>query len=77
MRECLPGMATNTTPESAIALTIEEAASELRLGRKAILTLLHRAEDPIPSFRYGTRVVIPRRELVEWATTQTTKETHR
>lgn len=50
-----------------IALSIEEAAESLRLGRDAVLSLLRREPYPIPSFRYGRRVVIPRRELVEWA----------
>lgn len=67
-------MATETTT-GTIALSIEEAADELRLGRDAVLALLRHDSDPIPSFRYGRRVVIPRRELVEWAAAQTFKET--
>ena len=55
-----------TSHEVPIALTIEEAAETLRLGRDAVLDLLRREPHPIPSFRYGRRVVIPRRELVEW-----------
>lgn len=53
-----------------IALTIEEAAESLRLGRSAVLELLRRETHPIPSFRYGRRVLIPRRELLDWATTE-------
>lgn len=75
MRESLNLMTTETTTTKAIALTIEEAADELRLGYDGVVALLRREEDPIPSFRYGRRVVIPRRELVEWASAQTLKET--
>jgi excisionase family DNA binding protein len=62
---------TTTTPISEkIGLRPDEAAELLGLGRQAIDELLKRSTDPIPSFRYGTRVVIPRRELVEWVGTQ-------
>jgi excisionase family DNA binding protein len=59
-----------------IALTVEEAAETLRLGRCAVLDLLRRDTNPIPSFRYGRRVVIPRRELVEWAANETRGANH-
>ena len=62
-----------TTETPTIGLTIEEAADELRLGRDAVLALLRRETNPIPSFRHGRRVVIPRRELVEWATDEATR----
>jgi excisionase family DNA binding protein len=54
-----------------IALSIEQAAEALGLSRSAVKTLLVRETDPIPFFRYGTRVVIPRRELLDWTTAQT------
>lgn len=56
-----------TSPTETIALTIEETAETLRLGRDSVLALLRRDPNPIPSFRFGKRVVIPRRELIEWA----------
>lgn len=64
-------MPSKSAAAEPIALTIDEAAESLRLGREAIEDLLRRETDPIPSFRYGRRVVIPRRELLDWATAQT------
>lgn len=59
------------SPEAKIGLRPDEVAELLGLGRRQIYELLKRSDDPIPSFRYGTRIVIPRRELVEWAASQT------
>lgn len=61
-----------------IAISDRDAAVLLGVGRDAVRTALGRPVDPLPSFRFGARLVIPTRELVEWAGRQTTtKETLR
>jgi excisionase family DNA binding protein len=57
--------------DEKITLSIDEAAQSLGLGRRQVFELLRRPGDPIPSFRFGRRVLIPRRELIEWAASQT------
>lgn len=66
-------MSSKSATVEPIALSIEDTAEALSLGRDAVLALLRRESHPIPSFRYGARVLIPRRELVEWVADEATR----
>ena len=49
-----------------LALSVQETAQLLSLGRSAVLVLVQREKFPLPSFRFGKRIIIPRKELVQW-----------
>lgn len=57
-----------------IAVSDREAAALLGVGRDAVRAAIAGPVDPLPSFKFGNRLVIPTRELVEWAGRQTAKE---
>lgn len=46
-------------------LRVEEAARVLRIGRGTAYDLIRRDEFPVPVLRFGRRVVVPRRALLE------------
>lgn len=57
---------TERSSAEPIGVSRDEAAELLGLSLTAIDAFRHRSKFPLPSFSYGKRVVIPRRELVEW-----------
>ena len=57
-----------------IGLTLDEVARALGLSRDAVLALRRRPSNPLPAFTYGTRWVYPRREVVEWAADEATRQ---
>lgn len=46
---------------NSLALTVVEAAKELRIGRNKMLELVH--SDRIKVIRLGRRIVVPRKSL--------------
>lgn len=51
-----------------VALNVTEVAEALGVSRSVVYQLIHRAD--FPSFKIGTRTVIPRLALEEWANAQ-------
>ena len=51
-----------------IALNVTEAAAALGVSRTVLYQLIHRKD--FPAFKIGSRTVIPRAALEEWANSQ-------
>jgi len=51
-----------------IALNVSEAADILGVSRTVVYQLMHRED--FPAFKVGTRTLIPRLKLEEWANSQ-------
>lgn len=56
------------TGNEKIALNVTEAASALGVSRTVLYQLIHRPD--FPSFKVGSRTIIPRKDLEEWASKQ-------
>lgn len=57
-----------TTTGESIILTVQEAAELMRVSRPTLLNWTHLAG--FPCFRAGRKILIPRRDLTEWASKQ-------
>jgi putative molybdopterin biosynthesis protein len=61
---------TTTASESALLLTVPEAASLLRIGRNTCYELIRRGD--LPAVRLGERIIrIPRFGLEQWIARET------
>ena len=55
--------------EEKIALSVSEVAEALGVSRPTVYQLIHRND--FPSFKVGSRTLIPRLALEKWANEQT------
>ena len=55
-----------------ITLSVTEVAEILGVSRPVVYQLIHR--DDFPSFKIGSRTVVPRLALEEWANAQVAKK---
>lgn len=58
--------------ELPLMLSVPEAASVLRISRAGMYELVH--QEGFPSLKIGSRIVIPRDQLVSWIASRTGRQ---
>ena len=56
-----------------LLLNTEQACQVLQIGETKARSLMHRAEDPLPTIKWGRKVLIPVEALKQWIDRETNR----